>query len=111
MSTPLPPRINSVLFLLIAFGILSCAFALSIWLSPPPGSPPDIERAQEDFTTRYSAAAVNEISITDDHALARTFAFDYRNKMSGQMGRLSVRYTKHGDGKWELQADLPARLP
>jgi hypothetical protein len=111
MSTTLPPRINSVLFLLIAFGILSCAFALSIWLSPPPGSPPDIERAQEDFTSRYSAAAVNEISFRDEHALARTFAFDYRNKASGQMGRLSVRYTRRGDGTWEMQPDLPAQLP
>jgi hypothetical protein len=111
MTTSPPPRVNSVFFLFIVFGILSCAFALSIWMAPPAGAPPDLEKAQEDFTARYTSAAVNEINITEDHALARTFTFDYRNKSSGQTGRLSVRYKNRGEGKWEIEADVPAQLP
>ena len=98
-------------FLFIAFGILAIAFAIEFWLAPAVGHRPDIEQALDSFIERYPGAVVNEIRITEDEVLARSFEIDYRNKVSGSVGRLNVRYVDRGDGKWEMRSEPPTRLP
>ena len=102
---------NFVSFLFITFGILAIAFAIEFWLAPPVGHRPDIEQALDSFIERYPGAVVNEIRITEDEVLARSFEIDYRDKASGGVGRISIQYVDRGDGKWEMRSELPPRLP
>ena len=105
------PRTIFTRFLLIAFGIVACGFALAIWLAPSPGHPPDIEKALDDFVARYPDGTVNDIRVTHEDEKARSFAVDYRNKASGKDGKLDVQYVRSGDGKWEIRPDPPTKLP
>jgi len=98
-------------FVYIAFGILLCALALDILLAPPPGRPPELEKALDDFSGRYGDAVVNEIRITRDETNMRSFDIDYRNKVSGNVGKLDVHYVNRGDGKWEIDPEPPTQLP
>ena len=98
-------------FLFIAFGILACALALDVLLAPPPGQPPGIEKALDDFSARYADAVVNDIRITRDEHNTRSFEIDYRNKVSANVGRLDVHYVNRGDGNWEIDPQPPTQLP
>ena len=70
-----------------------------------------MEQAHDDFVARYPKVTVNEIRITRDEATTRSFDFDYRNQISGAVGRLDIHYVKRGDGKWEMRPEPPAQLP
>jgi hypothetical protein len=105
------PRSNFTLFLLIAFGILACAFAVAVLLAPSGIQRPDIEKALDDFTARYATTAVTDVRITRDEATTRTFEFDYRNKATGKLGKLEVHYLVRDDGKWEIRPEPPKQLP
>ena len=92
-------------------GIFACSFAIALLLAPPVNQGPDIELALETFGERYPGAVVNDIRLTQDEVLARSFEIDYRDKASGKLGRLNLHYVNRAEGKWELQPELPAQLP
>lgn len=92
-------------------GILACSFAIAFLLAPSVNRGPDIELALETFSERYPEVVVNDIRMTQDEVLARSFEIDYRDKASGKPGRLNVHYVNRAEGKWELQPELPAQLP
>jgi hypothetical protein len=107
----LKPRTNFGMFLWVAFGILSIGVAIEMLLAPPVSSPPDVERALEEFTTRYAEAAVNDIRMTRDEVTVRSFEVEYRNKTTGGGGKMDVHYSPRGDGRWTPDPELPPKLP
>ena len=103
------PRTTYSLALLA--GIFACSFSIALLLAPPVDREPNIELALETFVERYPEAVVNDIRMTQDEMLARSFEIDYRDKASGKLGRLNVHYVSRAEGKWQLQPELPAQLP
>ena len=97
--------------LVLVAGIFACSFAIALLFAPPVNHEPDLELAMETFLERYPETVVNDIRMTQDEMLARTFEIEYRNKTSGKQGRLNVHYVSRASGKWELQPELPAQLP
>lgn len=100
---------NRVLYL--AYSIIFLAVVVSIWLEPPPGTPPGIEKAHDEFIARYPLVTVADIGISRDEASTRSFTFDYRHRTSGVTGRIEIHYARRSDGKWEAQPEPPAQLP